>query len=282
MSISNLSVRNINKIYADTIEVNTLESVNIVTTNVETVNLTATNIETTNLTTTNLTATDIQTVTETVSGDLTAGALITNTIKSKPGNTLNIQTTGNDAVKIGSATNDVTIGDASGGIVRIKGVAYPAQQHYGSLYWTLASGVVASNAVIPWNYNSVGGGVTFDGDQLIIDDVANGYYLVHYGYSNVQISGSGGNHPQSFSLKINGTLNDRYTLQELWNNVPASATDLSNNGQSSVAIVNLFANSTITMVNSLTSSVGFENKVSANAIGGITSVNAYLVIMRMF
>ncbi|MBY0541421.1 MAG: hypothetical protein K2P52_08440 [Campylobacterales bacterium] len=293
MSVQELLVPNDYHLFANELNVNTLDVINISATNITTVNetvtgtLTANDIHTVNETITGtLTGNIINATTETISGVLTAGSLITNTIKSKPGNTLNIQTTGTDPVQVGSATNDVILGSGAGGIVRIKGVAYPPQQHYASLQWTTIQGVVTtvnSGDSMPWNNVAVNGGVTFNNinGELTVDSNANGYYLVNFGYSNIRVVGAGGFHPQSFSLKINGVISDKYTLQEMWNNVPASATDLSNSGQSSTAIVLLFPNSTISLVNSLVSAIDFENKVSTVAIGAVGACNTYLTIMRM-
>ena len=135
---------------------------------------------------------------------------------------------------------------------------------------------IASGGVMPWNLNTVHGGVSFDGTNLVANTA--GTYLINFGYG-LFLPSSSNNMPQSFSLITGGstaTAVAQYTLQERQDPGPTPQIYFDVAGQSASVVMTLTAGETVNMINSLNGSTvcKFENNVDGayTINGGIGTV----------
>jgi hypothetical protein len=165
----------------------------------------------------------------------------------------------------------------------------PTTNDYGNVTWSLVNSdgevTIASAGVIPWNHNTVAGGVGYTGTQLVVNTP--GTYVVNFGYG-LFLPSATNNMPQSFSLITNGntaTAASQYTLQEREDPGPNPQSYFDASGQSATTVMTFAAGDTLNMINSLNGSTvcNFMNNIDGTYTinGGVGAIAAYITIYRL-
>jgi hypothetical protein len=138
---------------------------------------------------------------------------------------------------------------------------------------------VPSGGAMPFNHTFVHGSISM-ANPFTVNLASPGYYQVAFGYGNVMPATFA---PQSFSLMVsNAGPIAQFTLQEQVNLTTSPTLRYDRGGQSATAIVQTtIPNQTLTLVNTLNTSISFLNETSAVSINNVGSLSAYMSIIRL-